>query len=276
MDTDCGEQTLSHHFRHSGPAGFAFKEAGSPSWPYPQFEVLSFRSRHDVQAARDIVSLLSVKPSLRSLLERANLGPEDGFLHTATVEWTRNRNASLSFWNLVTPELPLQLSEDVTGFNNVNTELRPYSRKIDEQLLTRHPFYESAQILRNEVLMLPRGDGKTRFVAVSLEPLLFTNTAGHLLTFAPPLGVMLQDSRFQKGLESHAYDTMDGTSVFRYVYDQFCTSGTDTWPEKTLLWFTSFLITELLSSPDTIHGGNVATAFHSAYYYVVQDLVSRG
>lgn len=126
---------LQDRFRHAGPKDYKFVKAGSSNWPYLEFDILSLRSRHEIQTSRNVVVLLEKMLHLKTPLNDFNLGQKDGFLAKNTAEWADRKEIPAAFWDCCIPELQLQLSEHVTGFSNGNTGFKPYSRMVDDQLI---------------------------------------------------------------------------------------------------------------------------------------------
>jgi hypothetical protein len=87
------------------------------------------------------------------------------------VKWRASHHgATLGYWNLVESDMPWQLSEGVV-LDQLGPKggLKPIGREIDKQALSKHPFFEKAQLVRNIFRCFHRADGNW------VSPLVSTN-----------------------------------------------------------------------------------------------------
>ena len=238
---------------------------------------------------RDIYLLLHDKSELKDDLNestwRADRNPS---LHS-DVDWRADHLAmEPSFWNLVdadskalfelirypspptfcSPSLkmltrkcavPWQLSEGLAmGAMGPRDGLQPIVRHVDKQILSLHPFYTNAQLVRSPFRTFHRSDG-------------------FLLSLSPMAGVNYLDKNFKRHLSEplDAFFDNDDASAVGHVFQAFAEQGTKTWHRKTVEWFLVYLITEVGVTPHNFRQGFNAPSFESAYSSVIQDLKRR-
>ena len=242
-----------------GPTGREFENAGRSGWPYLETEVLNFRHRDNFQTMRDIYLLLHDNSELQDDLNESTWRADrNASLHT-DVDWRGDHLAmEPSFWNLVNADMPWQLSEGLAmGAMGPRDGLKPIVRHVDTQILSLHPFYTNAQLVRSPFRTFHRSDG-------------------FLLSLSPMAGVNYLDKNFHKHL-SEPLDALfdsDGSAV-GHVFQAFADQGTSTWHRKTVEWFLVYLITEVGVTPHNLRQGCNAPSFESAYSSVIQDLKRR-
>ena len=247
-------------FLHDGPKGREFENAGRSGWPYLETEVLNFRHRDNFQTMRDIYLLLHDKSELQDDLNESTWRADrNASLHT-DIDW-RGGHLALepSFWNLVDSDMPWQLSEGLAmGSMGPRDGLQPILRHVDKQVLSSHPFYNNAQLVRSPFRTFHRSDG-------------------FLLSLSPMAGVNYLDKNFSRYL-SEPIDALfdnDDASAVGHVFQAFADQGTHTWHRKTVEWFLVYLITEVGVTPHNFRQGCNAPAFESAYSSVIQELKRR-
>lgn len=136
--------------------------------------------------------------------------------------------------------------------------LQPIVRHVDRQILSLHPFYTNAQLVRSPFRTFHRSDG-------------------FLLSLSPMAGVNYLDKNFNRHL-SEPLDALfdnDDASAVGHVFQAFAEQGTNTWHRKTVEWFLVYLITEVGVTPHNFRQGCNAPSFESAYSSVIQDLKRR-
>lgn len=152
-----------------------------------------------------------------------------------------------------------QLSEGLAmGAMGPRDGLQPIVRHVDRQILSLHPFYTNAQLVRSPFRTFHRSDG-------------------FLLSLSPMAGVNYLDKNFNRHL-SEPLDALfdnDDASAVGHVFQAFAEQGTNTWHRKTVEWFLVYLITEVGVTPHNFRQGCNAPSFESAYSSVIQDLKRR-
>ena len=136
--------------------------------------------------------------------------------------------------------------------------LQPIVRHVDKQILSLHPFYTNAQLVRSPFRTFHRSDG-------------------FLLSLSPMAGINYLDKNFKRHL-SEPLDALfdnDDASAVGHVFQAFAEQGTKTWHRKTVEWFLVYLITEVGVTPHNFRQGCNAPSFESAYSSVIQDLKRR-
>ena len=258
----CVEQSDAdiEHCIDDGPTGREFENAGRSGWPYLETEVLNFRHRDNFQTMRDIYLLLHDKSELQDDLNESTWRADRNASLHSDVDWRSDHLAmEPSFWNLVNSDMPWQLSEGLAmGAMGPRDGLQPIVRHVDKQILSLHPFYSDAQLVRSPFRTFHRSDG-------------------FLLSLSPMAGINYLDKNFNKHL-SEPIDALfdnDDASAVGHVFQAFADQGTNTWHRKTVEWFLVYLITEVGVTPHNFRQGCNAPAFESAYSSVIQDLKRR-
>jgi hypothetical protein len=67
----------------------------------------------------------------------------------------------------------------------------------------------------------------------------------------------------------------EDASGLGFLFDRFAQTGTRDWPEKTVEWLLTYILTEFATTPHTIRQGRNAITITSAYQAVVEQLVSN-
>ena len=254
--------------------GKPFKHSGSPGWPYPAFDVLNVRDQATFQEMRDVYVLSKKVSYLSQKLDQNALDGLDNAALRGDILWrSTHLGVNLTFWNLSQSDMAWQLSEGFgVGWHGPMSALKPLEAKAKGQILSRHPFFESSQIVRDAFRVFHRGDGKS---CIQTEYSFAKETKGVLLTFFPAMGVNYID----KDLKTHLKEPPEGqfdnadASVLSQVWKMFSTKGIDEWHQNTVEWFMIYLITELAATPHTLSQGYNAPSLPMAYHLIVQDLV---
>ncbi|KAI9822397.1 MAG: hypothetical protein M1827_000116 [Pycnora praestabilis] len=249
-------------FLHAGPSvGKQFKHGGQPGWPYLTTQTLSVHSREHFKEARDVFMLLKSKfPSISAKLDKTTFeGDNNKNLYDDIVWRADHLGTSMRFWDLAESDMSWQLAEGVgLGMCGPHSGLKPVDRHIDEQMLTRHPFYRKAQLVRDPFRCFHRADGC-------------------LLTLGPATGVNYLERRLEKFLQEPPESIFDNkdASALGQVWQTFSKTGTSTWHQDTVEWFLVYLMTEIEATPHTISQGNNAPSIHQGYQVIVKDLKRR-
>lgn len=247
-------------FLHDGPTGREFEHAGRSGWPYLETEMLNFRHRENFQTMRDVYLLLHDKTELNEDLNESSWKADRNASLHSDIDWRANHLAmEPSFWNLVSSDMPWQLSEGIAmGAMGPRDGLRPIVRHVEKQIISSHPFYTEAQLVRSPFRAFHRSDG-------------------FLLTLSPMAGVNYLDKNFSRHL-AEPIDAMfdnDDASAIGHVFQAFADQGTSTWHRRTVEWFLVYLLTEVGVTPHNLRQGCNAPGFDSAYSAVIQDLKRR-
>ncbi|KAL8866196.1 MAG: hypothetical protein Q9174_006444, partial [Haloplaca sp. 1 TL-2023] len=247
-------------FLHDGQSGKRFENGGSAEWPYVETEVLNIRSHKNFQEMRDVYLLLSKFTELEDELNQSSWKNDHNSSLQSDVEWRSGHlGMPANYWNLVTSDMPWQLTEGLTmGMNGPMEGLQPINRHIDQQTLTIHPFYKDSHMVRNLFRCFHRSDGI-------------------LLTLSPMAGVNFIDKKMPQHLSEPADAIFDNenASAPGYVFSAFADQGTSTWHRRSVEWFLTYLITEVGVTPHTCRQGHNAPGINLAYQSVIQDLRRR-
>ena len=169
--------TIEDVFLHQAPEGEEgrnFENVGNSGWPYPQLEVLNFRSRARFQEMRDVRSLLQCLDHLQEDLNKCTwerYRPSDKNTDSTILDdlkWrathlniTQDFNTIPDFWTQVSSDIPWQVTEGLAMASYGPLDgLKPTLQKIDHQALWDHDFFGSAQLVRDPFRCFHRGDGK--------------------------------------------------------------------------------------------------------------------
>jgi hypothetical protein len=140
----------------------------SHSWPYQEVESLNFRGREEYSAMRDVYSTLS-KPtpankSLHTRLNKLSDASMDEVL-AGDLEWrAEHLGETLGYWELVGSDIPYHLTQ-ITTLETAAGPMdgpKPLNAQHVTQTLWNHPFYKSAQLVRNKLRCFHRHDGNFR------------------------------------------------------------------------------------------------------------------
>ncbi|KAL8698603.1 MAG: hypothetical protein Q9224_001780 [Gallowayella concinna] len=247
-------------FLHDGQPGKEFENGGACGWPYLETEVLNIRSHQNFQEMRDVYLILSKMTELEEELDRSSFKNDENSSLQSDIEWRAKHLAMpANYWNLVSSDMPWQLSEGLAiGIRGPTEGLQPISRQIGQQTLCTHPFYRNCHMVRNIFRCFHRSDGI-------------------LLTLSPMAGVNFLDQKLSQHLSEPADAIFDNenASAPGYVFSAFADQGSSTWHRRTVEWFLTYLITEVGVTPHSHRQGNNAPNLHFAYQAVINDLKRR-
>ena len=264
-------------FLHSkAERGKPYKHAGTLSFPYPALDVLNIRNKDSFQEMRDVFVLSKKVPQVFQKLDQSALDGVDNPDLRRDILWRSKHLGVLpTFWNLSQSDMAWQLSEGFgVGQYGPMSALKPLEAKAKEQILSRHPFFASSQIVRDAFRLFHRGDGKS-FPSCWLEIFHAEEAKGVLLTFLPAGGVNYIDRDLADHLKEPPEGQFDNAdaSVLSNVWKMFSKEGTDQWHQNTVEWFMIYLMTEMAATPHTLSQGYNAPSLPMAYHLIVQDLV---
>ncbi|KAI9856863.1 MAG: hypothetical protein M1824_005237 [Vezdaea acicularis] len=246
--------------RCNGKRGYEFKHGGRAGWPYIECEVLNIRSQEYFQDYRDAMLLLRRYPHITEKLDPTVFKGDKNQDLKSDIEWRADHvNGPMGYWDLAASDMPWQLDEGLgAGLHGPHAGLKPLSRKVTPQLLSRNPFFKHAQIVRDPFRAFHRADGC-------------------LLTMSPAAGINYLDKNMNDYLKEPPHCRFDNehTSAIGNVWKEFSNTGTDTWHKKTVEWFMVYLMTEIEATPNNIRQGYNAPSMQDAYQPVVQDLKRR-
>ncbi|KAL8812163.1 MAG: hypothetical protein Q9200_001243 [Gallowayella weberi] len=247
-------------FLHDGQPGKEFENGGPCGWPYLETEVLNIRSHQDFQEMRDVYLILSKMTELDEELDQASFKNDENSSLQSDIEWRAKHLAMpANYWNLVSSDMPWQLSEGLAmGIRGPTEGLQPITRQIGEQTLCTHPFYRNSHMVRNIFRCFHRSDGI-------------------LLTLSSMAGVNFLDQKLSQHLSEPADAIFDNenASAPGYVFSAFADQGTSTWHRRTVEWFLTYLITEVGVTPHPQRQGFNAPDLNLAYQAVINDLKRR-
>lgn len=110
----------------------------------------------------------------------------------------------------------------------------------------------------------------------TVRPMTITDRQGVLLTMAAVSGVDYLDKDLAKQLNysKQKREENEDSSGMGFLWERFAKTGTRDWPEKTVEWLLTYILTEFAATPHTIRQGRNAITITSAYQAVVEQLVS--
>lgn len=128
--------------------------------PFNGFEILNFRGRQYLQDQSDVFNILRESPLLTKKLETP---PSKNYEDESFQADLQSSGLSYGFWNNVQPDVPWQLDEGIRStFSKVELAQGPLAPKVGRQLLSRHPIYTNAVLVRDYFRCVPRSDGCQR------------------------------------------------------------------------------------------------------------------
>ncbi|KAI9794126.1 MAG: hypothetical protein M1833_000438 [Piccolia ochrophora] len=232
--------------------GRPFQRAGALQWPYLNFPILEVQSRKHFQEKRDVCILSKRVPGLSARLDETLFEGDKNQDLRGDIDWRCGHvNTRLNYWNLEQSDMAWQLSEGAdVGMEGPHSGLKPIGSQLDEQIITRHPFYASAQIVKSPFRCFHRND-------VS--------------------GVNYLDRKLSQYLQEPPECRFDNTdaSALGNTWDVFSKDGTASWHRQSVEWFLVYLVTEVVATPHAISQGFNAPAPHQGYRVIVQDLKRR-
>ena len=223
-------------------------------------EIYNLQHRENFQEMRDVYLLLRDRIDLHKELDESTWKSDRNASLHHDINWRANHTATEpTFWNLVSTDLPWQVSEGLSMGCLVHKDgLQPLSRFVDRQALAKHNFYKDAQVVRNPFRTFHRGDG-------------------FLLTLSSMNGINYLDRDFSKYLAEPldaSFDN-DDASALGHAFHAFAENGTSTWHRRSVEWFLIYLITEVGVTPHAYRQGFNAPTLGGSYSSVIQDLKRR-
>lgn len=178
---------------------------------------------------------------------------------TTHLGLTQNWKTLPDYWTACTSDIPSQLTEGLlaTDYEPLDS-LYPTLWQSDKQIIHKHNFFGSAQLVRDLFRCFHRGDG-------------------FLLTLSPMRGVNYLDKNFKRHLSEpgNAIFENDVASVVAFVRQQFQDTGTQHWYRASVEWLLVHLITELGVTPHPDRQGYNAPSLDRAYKTILQQFRRR-
>lgn len=141
--------------------GRDFDLAGRGGWPYLETEILSFRSRENFKDLRDTLRLLSKDTDVTMKLDRGVFEGDGNKKLRSDMTWRAEHvGKTLNYWDLASSDIPWQLSEGTSLYLQ-----GPYDGShrmkltVDDQALSKHPFFRDSQFVRDPFRCFHRADG---------------------------------------------------------------------------------------------------------------------
>ena len=140
--------------------GRQFESAGQGGWPYLETELLNVRSLQELTDLRVVASLSKDTELTRELDRLTFQGDNDASLRS-DIEWRASHvGTDIGYWESVGSDMPWQLSEgSALNMNGPFKGSRSAKREIDRQMLAQHPFFKTAQLVRDSFRTFHRSDG---------------------------------------------------------------------------------------------------------------------
>lgn len=138
---------------------FRVSEVKLKEGPYNGFEVLNFRGRQYLQDQSDVFNILRESPNLSAELDKLT--------HMYDVYESFRRISGLivdisryKYWDNVQSDLPWLLDGGIrSDFFKIELAKGSLAPEIGQQLLSRHPIYSNAVLVRDYFRCFPRDDG---------------------------------------------------------------------------------------------------------------------
>ncbi|PGH07860.1 hypothetical protein GX51_01570 [Blastomyces parvus] len=259
-----------------------FNNAGHVGFAYVELDDLNFRHREEVEDLRDTYCLLSRLEHLsRSAPDykgdglspqstETSVGPEplDWECHRGDrnaklrgdLEWRADHlNTELTFWELVASDMPWQIADGLPiCASGPLGRIKPVINSYDFRVLSSHPAFIDAQLVRNEFRFFHRSDG-------------------FLLTMSAAKGINYLDARLQEYLRQSPDNILlnPGASTVGQTLKAFASTGTSTWEKPTAEWLVVHLATEIGTCPHNDTLGHNQISIVEAYQDILRDLKLR-
>ncbi|EEH18517.1 hypothetical protein PABG_07577 [Paracoccidioides brasiliensis Pb03] len=259
-----------------------FENAGHVGFAYVELDALNFRHRVEIEDLRDTYCILSKMEHLSGSELEA-----DGDISTSDASKSRNRpdpldweclrgdrnaslrgdlewradhlNTDLTFWELVASDIPWQISDGLPiCASGPLGRIKPLMNSCDFRVLSSHPSFLDAQLVRNEFRFFHRRDG-------------------FLLTMSATKGINYLDARLLEYLRQSPDDILlnPGASAVGQTLKEFAHTGTSTWEKPTAEWLVVHLATEIGTCPHNDTLGHNQISIVEAYQNILRDLKLR-
>ncbi|OAX85293.1 hypothetical protein ACJ72_00323 [Emergomyces africanus] len=259
-----------------------FKNAGHVGFAYVELDDLNFRHREEVEDLRDTYCLLSKLEHLsrpasdskgdglspQSIKASAGPDPLDWECHRGDrnaklrgdLEWRADHlNTDLTFWELVASDMPWQISDGLPiCASGPLGRIKPVMNSYDFRILSSHPAFLDAQLVRNEFRFFHRSDG-------------------FLLTMSAAKGINYLDARLREYLRQSPESIIlnPSASAVGQTLREFTSTGTSTWEKPTAEWLVVHLATEIGTCPHNDTLGHNQISIVEVYQDILRDLKLR-
>ncbi|KAF6228798.1 hypothetical protein HO173_011646 [Letharia columbiana] len=228
--------------------------------PYNGFEILNFRGRQKLQDQSDVFNILHDSPHLSSELDELTFKYHENGPLGRNLQWRADLlGIKRGFCNDVQSDLPWQLDEGIrSNFSKIEVTKGSLAPEIGQQMLSRHPFYSNAVLVRDYFRCFPRDDG-------------------FLLTTSPTVGLNYLDRYFARYVEvpSHAETVHQDHSALENIRRGWELDGTASWEIKLVHWLMVLLVNELEVAPHNHRLWKNVPDIQNAYLPIVRDLKHR-
>ena len=154
--------------------GRSFERAGTPDWPYLDFDCINVRNKNHFQEMQEVHTLLSKRADLKEALDNSILDGDINENLRSDMAWRSDHvGTPLEFWKVVQSDLPWQLSEGIAL--GQDGPIDGDDRKLSDaelQMLSKHPRYLNALLVRNPFRCFHRADGKKTAARVKSPEML--------------------------------------------------------------------------------------------------------
>ncbi|KXS95182.1 hypothetical protein AC578_6596 [Pseudocercospora eumusae] len=248
-------------FRHDWEVGRSFPEAGGPGFPYLELDLMHFREREALRHQREVYKLLHDKPELSKELTEHALDGDNNPNFQADLTWREiHRAKTRSYWDLTTPDIPLELSEHL-AFHSHDGPLRPLGLigEMDKTVLA----YKCEQFREAQTVIAPFR--------------CFHRADNILLTMSAATGVDQLHKHFDIDIKETLLNRLlsPQASIVGNMMHWLKDKGASQWYDHSIEWFLVFLISELGIAPNNMISGRAGSSVLSALQCAVQDLKNR-
>src|SRR5436190_13059018 len=131
--------------------GRAFNTAGDAGWPYIETDSLNFRHQQEIADMRDTHCLLLGLDELKTPLDNSCFDGDHNATLRGDVKWRGGHlGTGVRYWDTVASDLPYQGSDEVAlRATGPLSAIKPNTRSRDYQILSQHPAFLEAQLVRN-------------------------------------------------------------------------------------------------------------------------------
>jgi hypothetical protein len=142
--------------------GRPFRTAGDAQWPYVEIDSLNFRHAEDIRELRDVYCLLSCLNHLREPLNSSVFDGEENPGLRKDLEWRVSHfETTIQYWDMVASDMPYMLSDGLPiRTQGPLSRIKPSRYSNDLKILSQHPRFLDAQLVRNQFRFFHRDDGQ--------------------------------------------------------------------------------------------------------------------
>ena len=148
-------------FLHDWHHGRPFNKAANPGFPFLATDSLVVQNKEEAQDKRSIYNFLKPMDNIRPELDACIVENDKNETFQQDIAWrSQHLKKELNFWNLVSSDLPTQLSEGIAlGDDGPIDVIGGRDLRLDHSALCIHPQFKNALLVRGPFRSFHRSDG---------------------------------------------------------------------------------------------------------------------